>query len=66
MLSRELVTRQQIIMNFPQFLNICCHVTNSHVSIEPLLLMNTVRYSRKLQDFETKIYFVNFVYQIQE
>ena len=47
MLSRELVTW---LIHFPRFLINCCYVTNSHDSIGPLLPMNTVRYSRKLQD----------------
>ena len=37
-------------MNFPLILIICGHMTNSRDNAERLLLMKTVRYSRKLQD----------------
>ena len=56
-------------MNFSRFLIIRCYVTNSRDNTEHLLLLKTVRYSRKLiatvlknlKPFETRIYFSNLL-----
>ena len=71
MLSRELVTWQQIIIHFPRFLINIVVMWLIHMTALGLYrwwrLCNTVKsYKSKILDFETRIYFVNFVYQSQE